>query len=160
MMRWTRLLPMVAMAAVIAACAGGGGATASPSAVVATPPQTSVPATGSGVITFGHDYDPASLSIIKRSSKFRTNEPEIAWRAEFSEAARAPSVQFVLAGVGAGGVETPIERLDVAIDSPDFKLLANKADLTSLVKHRAGTYVMRYVRGDTVLAEGTFKLVK
>lgn len=152
---------LVAIAFLAAGCAAGGGdPSRPPEGQVATAIPTSAPVVGTGEITFGHDYDPDTLSIIRGSGRFRTNEPEIAWRADFSEAAHAASVELLIVGVSNQGVEWIIERLAVAIDDPDSNLLANKADLATLIKHRAGTYVLRYVREGTVLAEGRFKLVK
>jgi hypothetical protein len=155
-------LRLAGIVLVVAACgaAAGGPSSAPPDRADPTGTPTAAPVTGSGAISFGHEYDPGSLSIIGGAGTFKTTEREIAWRAEFTEAAQATSVQFVLASVAAGGAETVLERLDVAMASPDLHLLANKADLATLVKHRAGTYRVRYVRDGTVLAVGTFKLVK
>ena len=158
--RWPVLL--LAIALLVVACGSdGNSATPRPSASQApTQLPTAARIVGSGVIRFGHDYDPASLSIIRGSGRFRTTEAAIAWRAEFSEAANASSVVLLLAAVSATGAESVIETLDVAVAHPDFNLLASKADLATLAKHRAGTYVLRYIRDGTVLAEGRFKLVK
>jgi hypothetical protein len=160
------LLRLGSIALLVAACASA--AVAPTSAPLASSAPTGGPASGpatasvrgSGVISFGHDYDPGSLRIIDGAATFRTTEPEIAWRADFAETAQAASVEFVLLSVAAGGAETVLERVDVAMASPDLQLLANRADLATLVKHRAGTYRLRYVRDGTVLAQGTFKLVK
>ena len=53
-----------------------------------------------------------------------------------------------------------IYRLDIELADPESNIVANKIDLASLLDRKPGTYVMRYLRGGTTLAEGTFRLVK
>ena len=115
---------------------------------------------GSGKITFGTAYDDTTLMIPKPITRFKATYPTIAWSAEFSEPAGATTVELVFARVSSGGAETIIDRADVPISSPDFDLIANSLDLASIADNKPGTYVLRYVRGGTVLAEGTFTLVK
>jgi hypothetical protein len=121
---------------------------------------TRTPSPGSGVITFGTAYNADSLLIAKPLTTFKRTVKTIAWSAEFSESAGATTVKFVFASVSKGGAESIIDQEDVAISSPTFDLLANKANLAAVAGNKAGTYVLRYIREGTVLAEGTFTLTK
>jgi hypothetical protein len=159
-----RRLALIALATLVAAC-GGATSMATASPTPATTPTADVvdtipPIKGLGVITFGTAYDPDTLLIAKPLTRFKRTVKAIAWSAQFVESAGATSVELVLASVSKTGAETIIDRVDVPVSSPEFDLLANKGDLAGVVGNKAGTYVLRYVREGTVLAEGTFTLVK
>lgn len=149
----------------LTACSGGPGAppqptrTATPGPVITEAP-TDPPVIETGIVSFGLDYDPNSLDIVKPTARFKRTIKEIAWSASFSEPAGATTITLTIASVSAGGAEGVIESLDVKISNPRSDLLANKADLASLVGNKVGTYVLRYSRDGTVLAEGQFTLVK
>ena len=98
---------------------------------------------GTGVITFGTAYDPDDLSIPQPRASFKTTTKKIAWSASLLTPAGATSLTLIL-----------------AVSDPSFDVLANEADLALLLDRKAGTYVMRYLRGSDVLAEGQFALVK
>lgn len=144
------------------------GCSSSPAAVTQAPvveqptlaPTVAPQVEGLGVITFGSTYDEDSLLIAKPKSEFKKSVKNIAWSAQFSEPAGATTLKVVLAKVSKGGAESIIDSADVEISSPDFSLIANKADLAGIVDNKAGTYVLRYLRDATVLAEGQFKLTK
>lgn len=161
------LLILTVTALVIAGCGGGApAATSTPAARVTAEPTevpepTADPATeGLGIITFGKTYDPETLEIPRPTSKFKRTLKEIAWSARFSETAGTTTLTIVLARVGKSGAEELLVSQDVQISSPDFDTLANSADLAALADNKAGTYVLRYLRESTILAEGTFRLVK
>lgn len=159
-----RRLTLVALAMVLAGCGSAASrATASPTPG-ATPTaevvETIPPIEGLGVITFGTAYDPDTLLIPKPLTRFKRTVKAIAWSARLTEPVGATSVELVLASVSKSGAEAIIDRADVAVSNPEFRLLANKGDLAAIVGNKAGTYVLRYVREGTVLAEGTFTLVK
>ena len=120
------------------------------------PAVTPVP---SGVITFGNSYDKTTLLIDEPRTKFKRADREICWSANFSEPVGAASLRWILARAGSGGTETLKFREDIDISNPEFDLFANCTNVTYLLDNKAGTYVMRYLRKETVLAEGTFKLV-
>ena len=101
-----------------------------------------------------------TLRIAHPIKKFKRNTPSIAWSAEFIETAGATSITFVIARVTAGGSESIELIIEVDVSNPNADIFANKADLAGVVGNRAGTYVVRYLREGTVLAEGTFQLVK
>jgi hypothetical protein len=158
-----RRLTLILVAMLIAGCGGGTAAqrTDTPAApVVTAAPAPETPSPGSGVITFGTAYNADSLLIAKPLTTFKRTVKTIAWSAEFSESAGATTVKFVFASVSKGGAESIIDQEDVAISSPTFDLLANKANLATVAGNKAGTYVLRYIRKGTVLAEGTFTLTK
>jgi len=120
------------------------------------PAVTPVP---SGVITFGNSYDKTTLLIDEPRTKFKRADREICWSANFSEPVGAASLRWILARAGSGGTETLKFREDIDISNPEFDLFASCTNVTYLLDNKAGTYVMRYLRKETVLAEGTFKLV-
>lgn len=156
-------LTVILLAVLIGGC---GGAVAQRTDVpapptIATPAPTANPADErSGVITFGTAYDPDTLLIPKPLTRFKRTTKAIAWSAQLRDAAGATTIEVVLASVSQSGAEAIIWRGSQELASPDFDLIANKADLAALAENRAGTYVLRYVREGTVLAEGTFTLIK
>jgi zinc-ribbon domain len=136
--------------------------TSSPSARATVEPTTPepLPLFGSGMITFGKDYDPDTLFIADETARFKTTYPEIAWSAELNRAIGATSIEWVLASQSASGTERVIWSQELDISNPDSDLLANKLDLAFFVDYKPGTYVMRYIESGEVLAEGTFTLVE
>ncbi len=156
------------IALLVAACGGGGSVTATqPPAATPTqaPTVTEEPTNdpvieGLGVITFGTALDEDTLLITKVTSKFKRTVKKIYWSAQFSEPADSTSLTLVIASVSKSGAERGIIKEDVDISDPAFDLLANGANIALLVDNKAGTYVMRYLRESTILAEGEFTLVK
>lgn len=118
------------------------------------PTQTT---TNAGRIVFGADYNPATLDIIGEVTQFPLSTKVIAWSARFREPAGATTLTLVLASV-TGSSELIVDSTDVAISNPAFDVVAHRADLVSVVDGKAGTYVLRYLRGATILAEGRFML--
>lgn len=146
------------VAAILGACSA---ATPPPAAPQATPlVPTQAPVAGTGVVTFGTSYDPDDLSIPDPRTRFKSTYSPIAWSASLIEPAGATSLTFVIASQSATGVERIIIKEDVDVSDPAFDVMANQADLALVVGRVSGTYVVRYLRGSTVLAEGTFTLVK
>lgn len=112
-----------------------------------------------GTVEFGLDYDPDTLEIVTPTTRFQTTYPAIAYSAQLSEPAGAASLRLVIASVSAGGAEGILVDEDVPISNPAFDLFANKVDLATLVGNAPGTYVLRFLRDTTILAEGEFELV-
>jgi hypothetical protein len=108
------------------------------------------------VISFGTGFDKATLAITGPKTTFRTTDT-IAWSASLNDAANATTLHWVIAKVEAGNTEKLEIAQDVEISNPLFSVLANKAKLGTLLSGK-GTYVMRYLREATVLAEGRFTL--
>ena len=134
-------------------------ATDAPEATVEPEPTLDASLENAGVVTFGKSFDPDTLEISRPIKKFKRKTNSIAWSAQFSEAAGATSIRRVLARVSKGGSETIIDSADIEVSSPDNDLFASKGDLAGMADNKAGTYVVRYLRDDTVLADGTFQLV-
>lgn len=157
MKRW-----LVLAAVMLAACSGTPAAQpAAPTAYAPDAPvETLAPLYGTGVITFGTSFDPDDLSIAAPKSTFKVGSKKIAWSASLSRPAGATTLTLIIASRSKSGVETTLIKEDVDVSNPDFDTLANDADLALLVDRKAGTYVMRYLRDSTVLAEGTFTLIK
>src|SRR5687767_10811869 len=68
---------------------------------------------GSGTVTFGVGYDPATLEVTTPKNRFTRAVKEIAWRAEFTEPAGSTSLTLILAKVGSGGSEELVYSEDV-----------------------------------------------
>ena len=113
-----------------------------------------------GVITFGTSFDPTSLSIRKPLTRFKSTFPVIAWSASLSRGVNAAFVSWTVVRRSESGDEEVIFDVEEPIDDPTLITLANAGALTFHVHNVPGTYVMRYVDGREVLAEGTFTLVK
>ena len=136
--------------------------TAPPATVTPEPTPTRAPeptpfAQQPGVIYFGRDYDPDTLYIVDPATSFRRGQ-KIAWSAVLSEGAGATTLTVTLSKViGEGGAERVQYTEEVTISSPDNDVLANKVNLSLLVRGK-GLFTMRYFREATLLAEGTFEL--
>lgn len=148
------------IALLVAAC-GSASATRAPNPTDrATPEPVITDEPFVGIVTFGLDYDPDTLEIIKPTVRFKATYPEIAYAAWLSEPAQAATLRLVVASQSPSGSERVIIDEEVPVSNPDADLFANKLDLATLVGNEPGTYVMRYLRDADVLAEGTFTLVK
>lgn len=154
----TRALLLV-IAALLAGCSG-----AAPAAPITTPlpvptiTVTAMPAGDPGTVTFGTGYDPDTFAVIGEKTSFKASAKKIAWVAEFTEPAGATSVTLVIARHRASGTEQIILKQELDIANPASDLVANVNDLALLVGRKPGTYVMRFLREATVLAEGAFTL--
>ena len=152
---------LILLAILVAACGGGGGGndeTDEPTQRVTDAPEFTLPH-GYGEILFGTGYDPDTLDIIGERVRFKNTYHPISWRASFLEPAGATTILLTLSSKSAGGAESVLYSLEVDLANPDFDLLANSADLALILDNEPGTYVMRYIREGTVLAEGEFELV-
>lgn len=111
-----------------------------------------------GAIAFGKGFDPDTLAITGGASSFKATEARIAFSASFTEAAGATGVTIIIARRSAAGVDTTLIKGESPVSDPTSDAFAEKLDLSLLVGRKPGTYVVRCVRGATVLAEGTFTL--
>lgn len=111
-------------------------------------------------MSFGTGYDEDTLKVTGAKSTFGVNAKSIAWSAEFVEQAGATELTLVLASKRKSGAEESVYQETISISNPAFGILAHEADLASIVDHKPGTYVLRYLRGAVVLAEGVFTLVR
>ena len=160
-----RKVSALLVAAFLLASCGSGSQPATPTAtaaVVATPEPSIAPVVDpmAGIVEFGAKLDQDNVEIQKPRDSFKRTVKKIAWVAHLSEPAGGTSLTFIIAKRSKSGAETVLEKLDVPIADPSFDTLGNAVDLASVVGNKAGTYVLRYLRDGTVLAEGTFQLTK
>ena len=161
-----RVRRLIVVAFLVAGCSGGATATVTPTAVptqeavaTAEPTDDATPV-GTGVITFGTGYNADTLEITGAKSSFKDTVKSIAYSASLIDAVGSTSITLVIASQSTSGTEKTIIKTDVDVSDPADDMFANKLDLAALVGRKPGTYVMRYVRGGDVLAEGNFKLTK
>jgi len=118
----------------------------------------------SGTIAFGTQYHQVSnsqIDIVNPKTVFHAGEP-MAWVAHLSAKAGSHSITFAILRSN-GGHQTMVFQQDQPIKNAGFNELANGVMVGWLARIHVtppGTYVMRYSRGGTKLAEGTFKLTK
>jgi hypothetical protein len=153
---------LLAITLLVAACGGPAGTAtpavgSGPTAAASAQPEPS-PA-GPGRITFGTAYDRTTLEITEPHTRFLRTYPAIAWSAAFREPVGPGSITLVIARRSRAGVEETLHSEELLVD-PTTTILVNTTDLASMVDNEPDTYVMRYVRSVTVLAEGAFVLVE
>ncbi len=122
-------------------------ATSSPLAVVGQP----------GIVAFGTTLDLAG-QLQGSTARFRPGQSAI-WLADLSEPVAESTVRFIIVQVLPDGRELEHWRQDMAVADPGGRQLVGMADLSIYVHGGAGSYRMRYFRGDELLAEGAFELI-
>jgi hypothetical protein len=152
---------------VLTACGGGGAyATAAPAQVRQEPAEDAlvmiapIEAAAIGVITFGVSYDPETLDIPEPLTRFKRTFPRIAWSADLAHGVNGAFVSWVVVRQSETGDEETMFDVEEPIDGSSVTSLANAGNLAAHVDNVAGTYVMRYLNGREVLAEGVFTLVE
>jgi hypothetical protein len=155
------------LAFVLAACGGDGiYATAAPALVRPESGQDAVAMIAPieeaaiGVITFGTSYDPDTLDIPEPLTRFKRTFPRIAWSADLAHGVNGAFVSWVVVRLAETGDEETMFDVEEPIDDPSVTSLANAGNLAAHVENVAGTYVMRYLNGREILAEGVFTLVE
>lgn len=158
---------LMALAVALSACGSGYAyPTAAPAIVSSDQVQDAmaliapVQVSDIGVITFGTSYDPDTLAIRKPLTRFKRTYPMIAWSADLARGVNAGFVSWTVVRRSESGFEETMFDVEEPIDGSTITSLANSADLAFHVDHMAGTYVMRYMDSQEILAEGTFTLVK
>ena len=121
--------------------------------LVTSPPDPRI-----GVITFGTAYDAGTHEIAKPLIRFQRTYPRIVWRADLTRVVSARFVMWTLVRRSDSGLEETVFEVEKPIDDSTWTLASSGA-LTLHVGHVAGTYVMRYLDRNEILAEGTFTLV-
>jgi hypothetical protein len=118
----------------------------------------------SGTIAFGtqyHEVSNSQIDIVNPKTVFHAGEP-MAWVAHLSSKAGTHTITFAILRAN-NGHQTVIFQQSQPIKNAGFNELANGVMVGWLARVHVtppGTYVMRYSRGGTKLAEGTFKLTK
>jgi len=122
------------------------------------PPLTPTPAPADlGTIVFGDSYDAANGDIVNPKTTFKVGA-SVAWSAIFTEAAGATTITQIFSKIGTGNSEQAVRTTDEQISSPDWTSLYNTYPNMSGMLGGAGTYILRYFHGTTLLAEGKFTI--
>jgi hypothetical protein len=110
-----------------------------------------------GVIQFGSALDPGG-QITQSDNRFREGETAV-WIADFREPPGVPEILKLIIQVLPDGREFEHWREQVPVSDPTATRLVGHAELSVYVHGGVGSYRLRYIRGDALLAEGTFELV-
>jgi hypothetical protein len=140
---------------VSAGCSAAAPPTPTPTPYVAPTPT---PFVGSGLISFGTGLDEATLTVTGGRSSFPATTKAIAYSGEFSQIPGATTLEFLIAKRSSSGTETQVYKNTIDLTSPESVFIGDRFDLGALVGRHKGTYVLRFVLGGTILAEGQFIL--
>jgi hypothetical protein len=110
-----------------------------------------------GTITFGTSISPSG-AIEAQATEFHAGERAV-WVADFTEAPNTSTVRLFIVQVLPDGREFEHWREDIPVADPAARRLVGGADLSIYLHGGDGRHVMRYMRGDTLLAEGEFELL-
>jgi hypothetical protein len=112
---------------------------------------------GPGAITFGTEYNENSLRITDPHTTFPPTG-RFVWSAELTEAAGAPELTYrVLAYDPSTGSETLITEQTFEVKNQQATIFLRRQPMGRVVPG-PGIYVLRYLRGDILLAEGYFEV--
>jgi len=161
------LLTAALLAVVVVACGSAARPliTARPPAVTLPPTEAPVAEeplpdlTGLGVITFGTGLDEEAFEVTGETRRFKRTYRNIAWVAQLDRAVGTDTLEWVVAEVRKGGSESVLYRDEITVANPEHDAFANELDLALLLDNKAGRYVMRYLVGGEIAAEGEFELV-
>ena len=109
-----------------------------------------------GTIRFGSKLE-LSGEIATPVARFRPGETAV-WIADFIQPPRVATIQLHIVQMLADGREFEHWRQEIAVDPNGSRLVAG-ADLSIYVHGGEGSYRLRYLRGDELLAEGAFEFV-
>ena len=123
----------------------------------ATPRPTATPDRHPGVIVFGSALD-ATGQISQPDNRFREGENAV-WIADLSEAPGVSVIRKEIVQVLPDGREFEHWREDISLSDPNATRLVGHAELSLYAHGGVGSYRLRYLRGDELLAEGAFELV-
>jgi hypothetical protein len=113
-----------------------------------------------GSISFGSSIND-SIELIEPKTMFGPSD-RFAMRAFLREPARAASLRWVVAKTTAAGSEWALIDQPWTISNPDFQIVGNEYAMSELAwwLDGPGTYVVRFYRDTTLLAEGRFELTE
>jgi hypothetical protein len=129
---------------------------ASASPALSSPAAPTTGAVAPGTIRFGSMLD-LSGEIATPVARFRPGEAAV-WIANFIEPPRVATIQLLIVQVLEDSREFEHWRQEIAVDPNGSRLVAG-ADLSIYVHGGEGSYRLRYLRGDELLAEGAFEFV-
>ena len=114
---------------------------------------------GPGAITFGTQYNETTLRISDPHTTFPPNG-RFVWSAQLTEAAGAPELRVTVSAFDPGsGSETLVDESIVQVDNQQATIFLRRPLMQRLVDG-PGIYVVRYLRGDILLAEGYFRVAE
>jgi hypothetical protein len=114
---------------------------------------------GPGAITFGTKYNPKTLRILDPQTTFPLTG-RLVWSAQLTEAAGAPELTVVINAYDPlTGSETLSWEQTRPVENQQATIFLRRLAVERLVS-APGIYVMRYLRGDILLAEGYFEVVE
>lgn len=112
---------------------------------------------GPGAITFGTEWDEDTLRVTDARTTFPPRG-RFVWSAELTEAAGAPELQVTISSYDPDdGAETVIAQSVTEVENQSATLFLRRQPMQRLVDE-PGIYVVRYFRGDILLAEGYFQV--
>lgn len=88
---------------------------------------------------------------------------KMAWVVQTNQQVNASSIKLAISRQYAGGVEAPVFSTTSQVSDPRYSSFANKVAVRTMfeiVGYKYGTYSMRVWRQNTVLAHGSFRLVR
>ena len=129
-----------------------------PESASPAPPVPAGSPAKAGSISFGSSLDLAG-QIQGPTASFRPGQTAI-WLAHLLKAPGTPTIRFIIVQVLPDGREIEHWRQDMTVADPGGRLLVGMADLSIYVHGGAGSYRMRYFRGDELLAEGAFEFAE
>jgi hypothetical protein len=153
----------VAIGALLAGCSGAGATPriiyVTPAPAAATPVAPPAPADPNlGKVTFGTHFNATTLLIDRRSATFSRTASQVCWSADLSASPTHATVRQVIVRVGSGGVETGVRSQNDEVSNAAMDLWANCEPFEAEVGYVKGTYMLRFLDGVKVLAEGRFVL--
>jgi hypothetical protein len=157
------IVALVAIAVLQAGCAGAGATPiviyVTPAPAVATPVATPVPADSNlGKVAFGTHFNATTLLIDRGSMTFSRTASQVCWSAILSAAPKHPTVRQVIVRIGSGGTETDVRSQSDEVSNAELNIWANCEPFEAEVGYVKGSYMLRFLDGVTVLAEGRFVL--
>ena len=160
-----RFLRAMAVAVLVTGCSGAAATpivvyvTPTPAAPAAsTPVATPVPDPSLGKVSFGTHFNAKTLLIDKGSMTFGRTASQVCWSASLSTSPKHSTVRQVIVRVGSGGVETGAWSQNDEVSNAAMNLWANCEPFQAEVGYVKGSYMLRFLDGVTVLAEGRFVL--
>jgi hypothetical protein len=112
------------------------------------------------MIVFGRELDASGLGIASPVTAFEARpEVYVAWRAELSEPVGSTTVERIVARREGNG-ERLLQSDIVRLTTPDATVIADQLHVDVIAEGLTGTFVLRYIRQGTVLAEGEFQVVE
>jgi hypothetical protein len=120
-------------------------------------PTATPPPSTPGAIRFGTSLGQDG-EIATPASQFGEGQTAV-WIADFVQPASSATVRLFIVQVLPDGREFEHWREDIPVD-PGARRLVGRADLSIYLHGGDGRHLMRYMRGDTLLAEGAFELVR